>query len=95
MTSNQIPGISARYGNEVFPEASWGLGWDVQGNKKTRNYPTLHSAETFNHDGLGGSRLCIDPTNDLVVVYLHVRLREDDEGSLDLFVNTVVSAIVD
>jgi hypothetical protein len=33
MTRNQIPGISARYNGEVFPEASWGLGWSVLGEK--------------------------------------------------------------
>src|SRR5690606_16358476 len=27
MTKNHIPGVSAVYRNETFPEASWGYGW--------------------------------------------------------------------
>src|SRR5215831_13800342 len=29
MTRNQIPGISAQFRGEFFPEASWGLGWSI------------------------------------------------------------------
>ena len=34
MTRNQIPGIGARWNSGFLPEGSWGLGWDVQGNKR-------------------------------------------------------------
>ena len=34
MTRNQIPGISAQLRGEFFPEASWGFGWSIHGNKK-------------------------------------------------------------
>ena len=34
MTRNQIPGISAQYREQIFPEASWGFGWSINESKK-------------------------------------------------------------
>ncbi|GAG38496.1 unnamed protein product, partial [marine sediment metagenome] len=50
MTRNQIPGISARHGDQFFPEASWGLGWSVRGSKKAPAYgEPLQSPKAFCH----------------------------------------------
>ncbi|HLZ09302.1 MAG TPA: serine hydrolase domain-containing protein, partial [Chloroflexota bacterium] len=70
MTRNQIPGISAHYEDRFFPEASWGLGVEVKGDKKALRYPSLTSRESFCHGGGGGSFWLVDPTYDLVGVYL-------------------------
>ncbi len=101
MTRDQIPGISAHFGDEYYPEATWGLGLDVQGNKKSPFYPSLSSPRTFGHDGAGGVWLSIDPTYDLVCVYLSVQLantagsKPRQKWSADLFVNAVTAAVED
>ncbi len=101
MTRNQIPGISAHFGDEYYPEATWGLGLDVQGNKKSLFYPSLSSPSTFGHDGAGGVWLSIDPTYDLVCVYLSVELAETSgprprqKWNADLFVNAITAAVDD
>jgi CubicO group peptidase (beta-lactamase class C family) len=109
MTRNQIPGIGASWGDEFFAEASWGLGWNVQGSKKPLAGATLLSCMAFSHGGAGGVGLWIDPTYDLVVVYLSVAslerwpsdvaLPEEVRPGLmnytDLFVNAVTAAIID
>ena len=52
MTRNQIPGVSADFLEEHFPEAGWGLGWCLQTDKRTAIFAeTLPSAETYNHMG--------------------------------------------
>lgn len=101
MTRNQIPGIAAEMhfvpGNS---EASWGFHWGVHGNGKFRYFDgSLHSPETFTHSGLGGAFLWVDPTYEMVGVYLSVTLRGTPEGELfwdnDLFQNAVIAAIAD
>src|SRR5258706_131901 len=54
MTRDQLPGIPARYNDELFPEASWGLGWDIRGSKKGLRDGSLQSPATFSHGGSGG-----------------------------------------
>jgi CubicO group peptidase (beta-lactamase class C family) len=100
MTRNQIPGISARYDGEVFPEASWGLGWSVLGEKKEERDGSLRSAQSFDHGGAGGTFLWVDPTYDLVGVYFSVVLRvlppfANLDWCRDLFMNMVTAAVVD
>jgi len=34
MTRNQIPGVSATWAGEHFPEAAWGYGWGIQGARR-------------------------------------------------------------
>jgi len=92
MTRNQIPGIGARYGDEFFPEASWGFCWNIHGNKKDRG--TLHSPETFCHGGGGRVFLWADPVYEIVGVYFSVML-EDSRNYSDLFMNAVTAAVVD
>jgi len=75
MTRNQLPGIGARYGAEVFPEASWGLGWSIVGEKKCDQYAGGSSpAAMFCHGGAGGPFLWIDPDHQMVTVCLSVTL---------------------
>jgi serine-type D-Ala-D-Ala carboxypeptidase len=97
MTRNQIPGIPARYKTEVFPEATWGLGLDVKGNKKALRHGTLDSPATFGHGGGGGTYWWVDPTYELVGAYLSVTqdydANLDEKWNADLFVNAITAAI--
>jgi CubicO group peptidase (beta-lactamase class C family) len=86
---------SATWGDEVFPEASWGFGWGIHGNKKNLSYEEpLQSPETFAHGGAGGVRLWIDPVYEVVEVFFSVELAED-KVCADLFINSVTAAVVD
>ena len=93
MTRNQIPGIGASFGDEFFPEASWGFGWNVRGNKRTEYRGTLYSHKTFGHGGRGGVHLWVDPVYEIVGVYFSVKIEE--RWSRDLFMNAVMAAAVD
>jgi CubicO group peptidase (beta-lactamase class C family) len=100
MTRNQIPGVSGGYGSQFFPEASWGLGWDVLGDKKARyEYGSLQSPRTFGHEGSGGVYLMVDPTYDLFWIYHSTVLEliggEFKKWGVDLFTNAVVAAVTD
>jgi CubicO group peptidase (beta-lactamase class C family) len=99
MTRNQIPGIGARHMDEFFPEAFWGLGWGIDGNKRYLNRGTLQSPDTFSHGGAGGVFLWIDPAYEIVGAYFSVSLwlveGERVRTGADLFVNAVTSAITD
>jgi CubicO group peptidase (beta-lactamase class C family) len=99
MTRNQIPGISARFLDEFFPEAGWSYGWAIDCNKKARVYGSLYPPAAFGHPGSGGVFLWIDPVHDLVGIYFSVvpRNRPDEdraEWCADLFTNAVTAAIV-
>ena len=99
MTRNQIPGI----GTSIFPgqyhaEASYGYGWIVACEKWAR-FATFPQG-AFNHSGSTGSALWVDPSNDLIGVYLSVAHAEPVEGSVpeltwcvDLFANAVYAAV--
>ncbi len=99
MTRNQIPGVSAHWAGEFFPEASWGYGWGVQGNKKAVRHGSLLSPSTFGHGGIGMMYLWIDPVAELVGVYLSVALAmisaRIGDSCVDLFMNAVTAAVTD
>jgi CubicO group peptidase (beta-lactamase class C family) len=101
MTRNQIPGISAHFIDEYFPEASWGLGWSVEGDKRYPLRGSLDSPATFGHGGGGGIWMWVDPTYDLVGVYLsslrnsHVAPDSLSGWPTDLFMNAVTAAVLD
>ena len=98
MTRNQIPGVPARYGEELFPEAGWGFGWCIRGNKKVVAYgEPLQSSETFSHGGGGGVFLWVDPVYELVGIYFSVTLQFPPKHYYytDLFINAVTAAAVD
>ncbi|MHA7964910.1 serine hydrolase domain-containing protein [Paenibacillus sp. CAU 1782] len=93
MTRNQIPGIPASWGDMFFTEASWGLGWSIQGNKRDE-YGSLCSPQTFSHGGAGGTFLWVDPVREVVGVYFSVYSHYTDCGT-DLYSNMIMSAIED
>jgi serine-type D-Ala-D-Ala carboxypeptidase len=99
MTRNQIPGIGSTFLSEVFPEASWGLGWSIHGNK-TGLCGGLYSPDAFEHWGASGVYVWVDPTYDLVGVYFAIAPNpHSDEGKAlwrsDLFTDAVTAAVVD
>jgi serine-type D-Ala-D-Ala carboxypeptidase len=99
MTRNQIPGIPAHFFSEFFPEASWGLGWDVHDSKSSSVYGGLLAARAFGHAGAGGTLLFVDPTHDLVMLYFSVVIRERPDGApiwnVDLFEDAATAAVVE
>jgi CubicO group peptidase (beta-lactamase class C family) len=99
MTRNQIPGISAQRGGEFFPEASWGLGWSIHGNKRAPRDGSLHSPQAFDHHGAGGTYCWVDPVYEIVGVYFSVVLELINDTRpkecYDLFTNAVTAAVVD
>lgn len=99
MTRNQIPGVSLVFGPEFFPEASWGLGWQVQGDRRPIRGGSLCSPAAFGHNGAGGVYMWTDPTYELVGVYLSV-LSHGRPGLLgdwaaDLYVDALTAAVTD
>jgi CubicO group peptidase (beta-lactamase class C family) len=98
MTADQLPGISARWGEEVFAEAGWGYGWEVHGTKKPVRDGSLRSAASIGHDGGGGTVLWVDPVYELVGVYVSVVLQHTailPDWCADLFINMVTAAVTD
>lgn len=103
MTRNQIPGIGSVLFNEIFPEASWGLGWNVYGYK-VQIHGALLPPETFGHAGAGGIDCWVDPPDQLVGVFFSAvphlpgmtRTREwAQHWRNDLFADAVTAAIVE
>lgn len=99
MTRNQIPGIRATFLNETFPEASWGLGWSIHGNK-TGLCGTLYSPEAFEHWGAGGAYVWADPVYDLVGIYGAIAPSPHSEEGMamwrnDIFTDMVTAAVVE
>ena len=100
MTRNQIPGIGAEYGTEVFPEASWGFGWNVHGDKKAPYDGALYSLRGFRHSGGGGVLLWVDPVYEIVGTHFSVKIQrtadeQQREGSADLFINAVTASVME
>jgi CubicO group peptidase (beta-lactamase class C family) len=74
MTTNQLPGVSARFGEEFFKEASWGLGWNVSGNKQDYT-GLLRSPSTFSHSGMGNTLIMVDPENEIITVNFQITMK--------------------
>jgi len=98
MTSNQIPGVPLQFDDEYFAEASWGLGWSIHGSRQPRRGGSLYSAQAFEHNGLGGTYLWVDPTYELVGIYFSLLLTGapglNSPWRVDLFSNVVTAAIL-
>ena len=100
MTRDQIPGVGANFSigayERRFAEASWGYGWGVAGSQKWPRWPVFPRG-TFSHSGGGGMLLWVDPTNEMVGVYLSIcrfsRETFDPLSNSDLFVNAMVAAV--
>jgi CubicO group peptidase (beta-lactamase class C family) len=69
MRTDQVNGVSG--GVESlrvhWPHASWGLGWEVRGDKRKHWTGDLASPGTFCHFGAAGTLVWADPQRDLVV----------------------------
>jgi CubicO group peptidase (beta-lactamase class C family) len=95
MTRNQIPGIPATFLGEQHAEASWGYGWTAAGSEKWTEWPVFPEG-TFGHGGDSGAIMWVDPSNDLVGVFLAVSRWEPPQGlvsCVDLFANAVYAAL--
>jgi CubicO group peptidase (beta-lactamase class C family) len=100
MTRNQIPGIGIEFVGERHAEASWGYGWAVQSNEKWMYYRgSLRSPRAFDHAGLGGVYLWVDPMYEMVGIYFSVGAEMLPSGRLktcaDLFESAVTAAVMD
>lgn len=102
MMRNQIPGVPAMgWGNRMIPEASWGLGWMIQGQEKWPYWTgSLQPVGTVYHQGIGACFLWMDLKHEVIGVYLTVATKVDFQTlehnwDLDLFQNMVTAAIVD
>jgi CubicO group peptidase (beta-lactamase class C family) len=97
MTRNQLPGVKAKYFDDEFPNASWGLGWSVNAPYKGEVYgEQLLSHSYYVHGGSGGVVLWIDPVQEIVGVFFSVLTKTLDDRPLlgaDLFMNMVASAV--
>ena len=97
MTRDQIPGISSRLGDEVFPDAGWSYGWAIKGNKKAPRHPSLDSPQTFSHGGSGGVYIWADPAYGIVGVYFSIsaaRVPFQPDWCVDLFGNALTAALL-
>ena len=103
MTRNQIPGISARDLEQIFPEASWGLGWSINAEFKGEVWgEAMVSPSSYLHSGSTGVLLWIDPVRDLVGVYFSALMNfrevalptvgDRNNWCADLFMNMVTAS---
>ena len=101
MTRNQIPGIEARFFDDRFPEAGWGLGWSINLEYKGQVYgEPLISSAAFLHSGAGGVHLWIDPVHEIVGAYFSVVMENREGGqpnepiwNADLYMNMISASI--
>jgi len=102
MTTNQIAGIGTR--DQVgawVSEASWGLGWMVQGAARWRRaHGSLQPVGSYYHQGASGAAIWAEPKSGLACVYLSVISRMDPVTEeffweFDKFQNMVMSCIQD
>jgi CubicO group peptidase (beta-lactamase class C family) len=101
MTRNQTQGLGTRFLGDWYPDASYGLGWFVQGIRPYRHMNgTLPAHGSFGHSGMGGARFWVDPVNEIVGVYLGICTEVDNDTGdqkteFDLFQNLVTAAVSD
>ena len=55
---------------QVWPEISWGLGWEVKAGRKPHFSGDLTSPATFGHLGASGTAVWADPASGVLVVLL-------------------------
>ncbi len=102
MTRDQIPGIKARFLGHEMERAGWGYGWGIETPTKWQRYRgSLRSLGSYDHGGMGGTFVWVDPAQDLVAAYFEVCLRMDEKTGLDqlwncdIFQNVIASALED
>ena len=102
MTRNQVPGISCEgWGGRTVAEASWGLGWMIQGEERWPFWTgSLQPIGTVYHQGIGACMLWFDPASEVIGVFLTVVGRMDPKTmrhswDVDVFQNMVSTALSD
>jgi CubicO group peptidase (beta-lactamase class C family) len=101
MTRDQIPGIKARFIGVEIERASWGYGWGIESPTKwTRYRGDLRSLGSYDHGGMGGAFLWVDPEQELVGAYFEVCMSMIEETkehlwNCDLFQNVVAATLED
>lgn len=95
MTRNYLPGVPAVYGDQVFPEAYWGLGWNIAGDKLDEESGPLKSPSAYVHGGAGRCMLWIDPQYELAGILFYPKMPPQWRRFDDYFRNIVMSAITD
>jgi CubicO group peptidase (beta-lactamase class C family) len=79
MVTNQIPGVSALFGDHRIPEASWGYGFAVVHEHRYAYFAGgLVPSGSVLHPGAGGINYWIDFANEIVGVFFEV-ITEIDE----------------
>ncbi|MEZ5247226.1 MAG: serine hydrolase domain-containing protein [Acidimicrobiales bacterium] len=73
MVTNQLPGVPAKFGERLLPEASWGYGFTV---RQPRGFSFFSGGLTPDgtamHPGAGGISYWIDFENEIVAVFFEV-----------------------
>ena len=92
ITTNKIPGVSSGFGEELFKEASWGLGWNISGNKNDYT-GILRSPETFSHSGRGNTLILVDPVRELVLINFQVTMKRIGPRAYHKFMHFTNAAI--
>ncbi len=100
MTSDQIPGTRALFLGHDMERASWGYGWGIESPTKWKYYRgSLRSLSTYDHGGMGGTFLWVDPEQELVAAYFEVTLRMNERmeqlWNADLFQDVIAAAVDD
>ena len=99
MTRNQIPGIGCiGFDGHWNAEASWGLGWMIQGNAHwPYSQGILQPRGSYFHQGGTGCALWVDPVHHVVGVYLSVAymdpLTRNPNWEFDKFQNMLAAAV--
>jgi CubicO group peptidase (beta-lactamase class C family) len=93
MTHDQVPMVLASKPGISYGHPASGLGWWVNVPEGVRAFHAGQlSTSAFAHAGSGGSLLCIDPTRELVVVWLSIWAGRDFTKP-NLFVDALVKSI--
>ena len=79
MVTNQIPGVPAKFGDELIPESSWGYGFTVVQEQRFAYFGGgLVPLGSVLHPGAGGVSYWVDFANEIVGVFFEV-ITEVDE----------------
>jgi CubicO group peptidase (beta-lactamase class C family) len=97
MTTPQTGDLPLQFDDEIWERASWGYGWHIHASTTGRRGASLYSPSTFEHVGMGGAFLWVDPENEIVGVCLSL-LRQGSIGlypawRADLLINAIMAAI--
>ncbi|NLA87368.1 MAG: beta-lactamase family protein, partial [Clostridiales bacterium] len=92
LTADHNAGLPASYWGKRWLSSSWGMGWNVCYGKKD-DMGLLRSWKAFDHAGLGGARLMIDPEHGLVVSMYLVEKEEMAYDNQSRVANIIYSAL--